>query len=459
MAVPVQTFAAQATPEAFLTAFFYIFACMGVMLGIVSLTLVDAGLVRNKNIIDTIVQKLVSALIGGIAFLIIGYGLWNWQFYQALGVPNAFSQAISDWGFLGHNMNTFSQHLDPVAVPNADMQQVFSIFFFLFGAIGAAFMHSAGVERLKAVPCYIMSAIIGGLAMPALAYLTYGSGSPLTNAGLHDFVGTFSLYIFIGVWAIVLARKLGPRHDRPTAPGNFALVAAGVLIMMVAVPMLVVGCGFLEPGAGYFGISTVDSGLGITFVNVFTAFSGGGLSGAVIAYRLRKPIFALLGPIAGYISCSALFDLAMPWQVLVVSVFGPVALLAGDALMRRFNIDEIKVAPLTLGPGLLSVLAAGVIGAGRPTGGFFGVTSGAYAFQHAHISFSMQLLGAVVDVIGTAVVAFIIVEVLDRTIGLRVTKVEEEQGLDATYWSSTDAAILDINAQTPVHPIQSQTMR
>ena len=448
-----QTYADQLTPGAFLTAFFYIFASLGVFIGTIGLILLDAGLVQQKNLVDTIVQKLANAMIGGVAFMIIGYGVWNWQFYQAFGIPHPLQQAIADWSLFGTNMSTYAQHLNPASVPGADTQQVFSIFFFVYGAIIGAFIHGAGIERLKPLPCYIMSALAGGIVMPVIIYLTYGSASPLTNNGLHDFVGTFSCYIFVGVWALVLAARLGPRTSS-TTPHSFALVAGGAMAVMIAIPMFVVGCGYLQPGAGYFGITASESGLGIIFVNVFMALGAGGIGGALIAYRLRKPQYILLGPIAGYVSCTALFDLAAPWQATVIAFFGPLVLLLGEKLVRAAGIDEPKIGPLALGPGIYSAFMAGIIGAGRPTGGFFGLKDGPYAYLHAHISHGMQIAGIAVTVVITAIVAYVVCLILDKTIGLRVTAAEEQRGLDATYWAGVGADALDA-----VSPTAAQSAR
>jgi Amt family ammonium transporter len=251
---------------------------------------------------------------------------------------------------------------------------------------------------------------------------------------LHDFVGSFSLYIFVGVWSLVLSSRLGPRRGYSGVPGNFALVGCGFFLLILAIPLVVISCGYLIPGKGYFGVTNTESGLGIVFTNVFMALGGGALSGALLAYHQRKPAFGLLGPIAGYVSCTALFDIAMPWQAFCIALAGPFIVLAGLNLVGRLGIDDPKIAPLALGPAIYSVLMAGIIGAGRPAGGVMGITQGAYAFQHAHISFGMQALGLAIMVPGMAAFAFAVVVSLEKTIGLRVSAAEEDEGLDYTYW-------------------------
>ncbi len=446
--LPSQIFPAQVGSDVYIMQLFYIIATTGAMMAVFALVLLDAGIAKSKNVIDTIVQKILCAMIGGVSFMVVGYAIWNWQFYQALGVKDAFAHAVKDWWLFGTNMTVFSQHLDPAVVPQADFQQLFALFFFAFGGLVAAFIHGAGLERMKPLPAFIMAALGGGVFLPVTTYLTWGSASPLTNAGLHDFVGSFSLYIFVGIWSLVLAWRLGPRRGYTGVPGNFALVGAGTFLLILAIPMVVVGCGYLIPGKGYFGVTNTESGLGIVFTNVFMALGGGALSGAVLAYGQRKPVYALLGPIAGYVSCTALYDIALPWQAFCISLGGPVILLAGLNLVGKLGIDEPKIAPLAVGPAIYSVLMAGIVGAGRPTGGFMGVTQGAFAFQHAHISLGMQAVGLAIMVPGIVVFAFVIIVLLEKTIGLRVSAAEEDGGLDIAYWHPKPAPTLSTTVET-----------
>src|SRR5580704_15910752 len=108
-----QAFLAQVNSDVYLTDLFYIIATTGAMIGVLSLMLLDAGLVQSKNQIDTIVQKVLCTMIGGLSFMIVGYAVWNWQFYQALGIEGAFGRSVSDWWLMGHNMMAASQHFDP----------------------------------------------------------------------------------------------------------------------------------------------------------------------------------------------------------------------------------------------------------------------------------------------------------------------------------------------------------
>jgi ammonium transporter, Amt family len=426
-------FGEQVSDSAYLIDLFYIIPTMGTFLAVFALALIDCGLVNAKHLIDTFAQKLISAFVCGGCFMLVGYAIWMWQFNQAFAVPNGFQQSISDWWLFGRYMRTYAQNIDPKVLAGAETQQIFVAFFFAYAGMLGAFIHSMGVARMRPAATYILSAFTGGVVMPFLAYLTWGPVGPLTNSGLHDFVGACSVYTFVGTWSLIIAWRLGPRIASSNS-FNPPLFVLGAMLLMLAIPIFVLGCGFLVPGTGYFGIDNTTTGIGIILCNVFMAYTGGALSGAAIAYLKRKPVFAFFGPIAGYVVCTSFFDIALPWQCLLISTIGPWILLGLKELMTAINIDDQKLVPLALGPAIFSMLVAGIIGAGRPTGGYSGAT-GAYAFQHAHISFGMQCLGILVTLAFSAVSGLVLVLAIEKTIGLRVPRTIEQDGLDMWYWN------------------------
>ena len=430
---------------------FYTLATVCLFLLVTGIGLIDAGLVRRKNVLDGWIQKILASLIAGISFMFVGYGIWNWQYFQAFGVHNSLGEAIKAWWLGGTNFMHFAQRLDPAASPEADVFQVFAVFFVAYAAVIAVLLHGAVIERIKAVPMYIISAVAGGIAMPLLAYLTWGSTSPLTNRGLHDYMGAFSLYIFVGVWALILAWRVGPRHGylKPhamtsgPAPHNLGLTAAGVGLVLFAVPFLALGCGFFFPGIGYFGISMTESGWGIALVNIFVAYSGGAIGGAIIGYWKKNPVMALLGPVAGYIGASTSIDVVHPWEMLLISFFAPFIVFIGYTVMKRIGIDEIKVVPLALFGGTYGAIISGFVAWHTKTGGYPGLT-GKYGFQHAEITPWWQFAGVGTTIGLSAISGIILIVGLEKTIGLRVSEKAEIDGLDATYWQSPPPPLDDV---------------
>jgi ammonium transporter, Amt family len=455
----MQFFKEQVTTEMYLLDVFYLMASATLILLVGAIGLIDAGLVRRKNVLETWIGKLVSALVAGGAFTVIGYGIWNWQYFTMAGVPNPLGESIKAWWLGGTNLTTYAQNLNPEAVYEADVFQVFFVFFIAYAAVVGALLHSAGLERVKAAPMFIMCAIAGGLIMPILAYLTWGSASWLTRNGTHDYMGVFSLYLLVGVWSLILVWRVGPRlgaftphpGTRGPIPHNLGLSAAGVGLILFAVPFLALGCGFIVPETGYFGVSMTTSGFGIAASNIFVAFCGGAISGAIIAYITKNPITALLGPVTGYIAGGASADIVHPWLMFLIAAGGPVCFYATYRLMLRLRLDDKKIVPLTLGTGLYGALIPGIVKWGTPTGGFFGITEGPYAFQGAEINLWWQAIGVAV-VVGIAAVSGLIVIIgLEKTIGLRVKEDIELLGLDESIWSVPP----EPNVDGPPHEVVS----
>lgn len=435
-------FPEQVTTDLFAVNVLYVVAASAVLLIIAGLAMIEAGLVAHRNFQDVVLQKMGAALIGGMAFAIVGYGIWNWQFYTALGVPDPFSQAIKDWWIGGSAVNEFAHRLDPEVVPHADALQIFLAFNIAFGALVCALIHSVGLERMKPAATYIISALVGGIVFPFTLYLTWGSASPLTTAGTHDYVGLFAAYIFVAFFGLFLVWRLGPRlgafrADRRTpgpVPNNLGLTAIGVLVILFAIPLLVLGCGYFTPGEGYNGISMSESAIGTVFNNVFVALCAGGITGLIIAYLTKNSLFFMLGPIAGYVSGAAAFDVVYPWEMFLIALPAPILMYGVYKLLYRVGLDERRIIPLGLGPGVYGVLIVGIVEWGTPTGGYFGIEEGKYAFLGSEINLWWQLIGLGSIAAIALVSAIVIVLGVEKTVGLRVTEEEEIAGLDLTYW-------------------------
>jgi ammonium transporter, Amt family len=445
-------FKEQVSTNIFQSDIFYAVATVSLFLLVIAIGMIDAGLVQRKNLLDVWIGKLAAAFIAGLGMFVIGYAIWQVSFYEAFEIPKPWGEAISQWWAGGVNVTSLPQSLNPELAPENDVFQVFLVFFVAYAMAGGALLHSAGLERVKHLPMNIIAAVAGAIVIPILLYLTWGSVGPLDKNGVHDYLGTFSLYIFVGTWALIIAWRAGPRVGAffeekidPSRPGtgflshkphNLGLTAMGVGVALFCVPFLALGCGYIVPGAGYFGISMTSSGFGLVLENVFMSFIGGALTGFAISYITKNPIMALLGPVAGYIGCAASFDVAKPLGILVISMIAPVVVYGGYLLMQKLRIDDKKIVPLALFGGVYAALAAGIAGSGKATGGYFELENGAYAFQHATITIGHQLVGVGATLGISLITGLVLIIGLEKTIGLRVDREAEIEGLDQTSWGS-----------------------
>lgn len=440
-------FNAQVSSDAFTQNFFYIVSSTAVILAVLGLILVDVGLVRRENVLSTAIQKLVVFAVGTGAYLIAGFALWNYQYNKAFGIHDGFTQSFKDWWFGGNFINTFAQNIDPAAAPGAGNSQIFFVFLAVYGGFVCALIHTSASERIRSAPMYIISAVVGGLIYPVVLWLTWGSTSPLTNTGLHDFVGAYSAYILAGTFGLVLTLKLKPRlgmfaaPGRPAtwAPNNVPMALVGVVVLLFAAPLIVMGCGYFVPGEGYYGISMTTSGLGVVYGNVIVSMVVGGVIGAILAYRSGNPVHAILGPVAGYVANTTGFDVLRPWETLIVAAAGPLVVLAAYNWVNRRRIDDSKVFPLACA-AIVGDIAVGLLAWGTPTGGYFGLT-GEFGFQHATITVWWQLLGIAATIAIAAVSAGILLTILGSVMTLRVDADDEINGIDVARWTPPETPI------------------
>lgn len=439
-------FAEQVSTDVYLKSAFYLVCTAAIIVGVIALTLIDLGLARSNSAVDTVTQKIVATIAGAAGFAVVGYAIWNWQYNIAFGVENPLWEAIKTWWIAGDGFRSPAQSIDPQILADADVMQVFAVFFVAFGGFVGAAIHTIGLERMRPGAVYLTAFLAGGVVLPVVAFLVWGSTSPLTNRGVHDFSGGLTIYLPLGVMSVLLSWKLRPRRGAfstdPNAvpkPTNLAMVGLGVLLALAVVPFFALGSGYVVPGEGYFGISMTTSSFGTVLANVFAAYIGAGISGAVLSYKLRDPYWAIAGPFTGYIAAANIADVIEPWQMLLVSLGAPLAAYAAYRLLRRLRIDDTKLGPLALGPVVWGVLIGGFTEWGERTGGYFGITEGAYAFQHAQITPLGQLVGLLVVVIVVAAITLTVATLLDKGGRLRLTDEEREHGMDELFWDVTPA--------------------
>jgi ammonium transporter, Amt family len=427
----------------------YASGTLGALVILAGLLLVDVGGVRRVNIFDTVIQKLIAFFIGFVVYFAIGFAIWNWQYYVAFEIDQPYWTAIKDWWLGGSLSGALAQDVDPaqeVMGANLNNQQIFIFFLACFAGIINVLIGLAVTERIKASAYFAISAVCA-VVSSLLSWLTWGSTGPLTNEGYHDFFGAGFVYVFAGAVALVLVRKLGQRpgmYSPHRIVGeyrsyNLGITTIGLVLIITGLPFVILSCGFFFAGDGgvealFVGVNMSDTSIGVAFNNLGLAWAGGALTGALIAYRTKKYIYTLLGPFAGYVAGSPAFDIYAPWEMFLVSAAAPLVAYAVYEWTQRREFDEHKLIPLFLGVGSYGILMVGVLNWGTAGGGYFGLTEGDYAFQHAEVNLLWQAIGLVVCIAAGLATGWIMSAILERTTGLGVSEDVQVAGYDATYW-------------------------
>jgi ammonium transporter, Amt family len=448
-----QVFPEQVTTNSLAQNIVYALGTVGALSILAGLMMVDLGGVRRVNVFDATIQKLIGFFIGFVVYFLIGFAIWNWQYYVAFDVPDPYWQSIKDWWLGGTLAGDLAQTTDPAVAPGLNNQQIFIFFLASFAGIINVLIHLSVTERMKASAFYVVC-VVAAVVSSLLSWLTWGSTGPLTNLGYHDFFGSGFVYVFAGAMAFVLTRKVGGRpgmyapHPRvgDYRSYNLGVTAVGVILIMAGLPMVILSCGFFfEPEALFVSVNMSDTSIGIAFNNLGLAWAGGAITGAIIAYRTKNYIYTLLGPFAGYVSGAPAFDVYAPWQMFLVALVAPLVSYAVYEWTQRKEIDEHKLINLFLGVGSYGILMVGLIEWGTKGGGYFGVEEGTYAFQNAEINVGWQALGLVVCIAVGLVTAWVLAAILERTTGLREDEDTIVEGFDLRKWE----IIHDIEPQHP----------
>jgi ammonium transporter, Amt family len=439
-------FPEQVTTNSLVQNVVYASGTVGAIMILAGLLMVDVGGVRRVNVFAAAIEKMVGFFIGFVVYFLIGFAIWNWQYYVAFDVSDPYWQAIKDWWLGGSFANDLAQNVDQASMgANLNNQQIFIFFLAAFAGIVNVLIHLSVTERMKPAAYYVIC-VVAAVVSSVLSWLTWGSTGPLTNAGFHDFFGVGFVYLFPAGMALILVRKVGSRpgmyEPHPRVPeyrsSNLGLTTAGVAVIFAGLPMVILSCLFFFGGEGFdslaVSVTMADTSVGIAFNNLGLAWAGGALTGAAIAYWKRSYIYLLLGPLGGYVACAVAFDVYKPWQTLLVAMGAPIACYAVYEFSQGRRFDEHKLTPLFLGAGSYGLIMVGLVSWGTEKGGYFGVTEGDYAFQNAEINLLWQIVGLVV-IVGTGVVtAWILAFILERTIGLRLSEEEQVAGVDAGDW-------------------------
>ncbi len=448
------TWLAQATPQfpeqvttnLLLQNLIYASGTVGAIMILAGLLMVDVGGVRRVNVFAAAIEKMVGFFIGFVVYFLIGFAIWNWQYYVAFDVADPYWQAIKDWWLGGTFANDLAQDVDQASLgANLNNQQIFIFFLAAFAGIVNVLIHLSVTERMKPAAYYVIC-VVAAVVSSVLSWLTWGSTGPLTNAGFHDFFGVGFVYLFPAGMALVLVRRVGARpgmyEPHPQVPeyrsSNLGLTTAGVAVIFAGLPMVILSCLFFfaaeEAEALAVSVTMADTSVGIALNNLGLAWAGGALTGAAIAYWKRSYIYLLLGPLGGYVACAVAFDVYKPWQTLLVAMGAPIVCYAVYEFSQARRWDEHKLTPLFLGAGSYGLIMVGLVSWGTEKGGYFGLTEGDYAFQNAEINVFWQLIGLVVIVGAGILTAAILAPILERTTGLRLSEEEQVAGVDSGDW-------------------------
>ena len=387
------------------------------------LILFYGGLVRKKNVLSTMMHSLILMALISALWMVFGYSM-------AFAPGNAFCGNPLTHLFLK----------GVGAAPNADYAptipaETFMLFQMMFAIITPALISGAVAERVKFKAYVAFMLAWAVLIYFPLCHMVWGKGGFFNWAldgkiPVLDFAGGTVVHISSGVSALVFAIMIGKRAGFPREQ----MVPHNVVLSLVGTGLLWVGW------FGFNAGSALNAGALATSAFAATHFSAAAaaLSWAAMEWKLKgKP--SVLGAAAGMVAGLATITpasgfVSIPAAFCIGLVAGVVCYTAVTKIKSIFNYDD-------------SLDVFGVHGIGSVTGmlmlGFlaspevnpaiantFKANGVAVSLAGSSHQFVNQLIGVAFTVVLAVVGTFLIVKIVDATIGLRVDQEDESAGLD-----------------------------
>ena len=365
-------------------------------------SLLEAGFVRTKNAVNVTMKIFADLTFGVLAYYLVGAGL----------------MFGSDWhGLFGTSL--FS--IDGLVVPNGVPVPVFVLFQIGFAIAVASIVSGAVAERMKFIAYIAVVVLMCGVVYPLCGHWVWGADGWLARLGMEDFAGSAVIHAMGGFAALALASVLGPRSNRFNkdgsvnvfAPSNIPLASAGAFILIF----------------GWFGfnagstLNALDPKLPGIALNTFLAAASGGASAIMYTlarFKVADPSMAINGSLAGLVAVTAGCAYIGPHSAILVGLFAGILVILAIGWIDRLKIDDPVGAVAVHGiNGIFGTLAVGL----------FDTQSGWLTTGHMHL-FLVQLLGVAVVAVWGFGMGHLIGVGIKKTIGIRVTHEQEEQGLD-----------------------------
>lgn len=370
--------------------------------------MLEAGLVRSKNVSMQCLKNISLYSLAGIMFWVTGYNLMYTD--------------VTSW------IGTFGPY-GMQAVGEADVETGYSVasdwfFQMVFCATTASIVSGTIAERVKFWPFMIFVAVLTGFIYPITGSWEWGTGW-LDQRGFSDFAGS-TLVHSVGGWAALAgALIIGPRMGRYV--NGKITVMPGSSIPLATLGTFILWLGWFGfNGASQLAMGTIGdvSDVSKIFVNTNMAAAGGVVTAIILTQLLYKKIdvtMALNGALAGLVSITAEpLAPSVPASILIGSIGGVIVVFAVP-LLDKLKIDDVVGAiPVHLLAGIWGTL----IVAWNTQSEVDGVTLSVGA------QLGVQALGVVTIGAFTFAISAIVWTILKFTIGVRPSEEDELLGMD-----------------------------
>jgi Amt family ammonium transporter len=405
------------------TAWVLISTALVMLMTFPGLALFYGGLVRRKNVLATIMQSFFVLCMISIQWILIGYSL-------SFGPDRGhFIGSLAWMGLKGVGM-----------APNPDYAAtiphlLFMAYQMMFAVITPGLITGAFAERMKFSTYVVFTLLWATLVYDPVCHWVWGTGGWLKNMGALDFAGGTVVHVSSGISALICALIIGKRRGygiEPMPPHNLPLCLIGAALLWF----------------GWFGFNA-GSALGANelavsaFIATNTAAAAAALTWMFIEWKvIGKPTIlgGATGAVAGLVAITPAAGFVTPLSSIIIGMMVGVVCYTSVAVIKlRFGYDDsldafgVHGVGGTLGALATGLLAQKIVNPAGNNGLFFGNTG----------LLMTQATGVIATAAYAVSVTFVLLKVLDATMGLRVEDKEEVIGLDITQHEESAYTLLD----------------
>ncbi|HKV87473.1 MAG TPA: ammonium transporter [Candidatus Dormibacteraeota bacterium] len=411
--------ATQAAGVAADTVWVIVAACF-VMFMQAGFAMLEVGFSRMKNV-GAVVAKVVTNLsVSSIAYWAVGFGF-------AFGAGGIFA-FIGGSGFFP----TFSpgSQLNLPAIASSTAPAAAKWFFeFVFCAVSLAIVWGTMLERTKFIVYILFGVPFAAFIYPLISHQLFGGGFLMATLGSQDFAGSTVVHLTGATAGLAGLLLLGPRigkyeRGRSNAiPGhNMPLAQLGVLILWF----------------GWFGFnpgSTLNAtNLHFADVVVVTnlAAAGGAVAAMATVYFITRTTDVGMignGAIAALVAITAPSGYVEPWAGIVIGLVAGVIVVVGVLAIDKYLDDPVGALPAHGLAGIWGTLSCGLFTV-PALARFNGVGQGGLFYTGSFHQLGAQAIAVTASFITVFVLSYGLFWIIKKTVGLRVSAVEEMEGLD-----------------------------
>jgi ammonium transporter, Amt family len=389
------------------TAWMLTSTALVLMMSIPGLALFYGGMVRKKNVLATLMQTFAIVCVVTLLWWLIGY---SWAFTPGNGFIGGSSRALfAGMTFMHDPVNKLSVSHLALTIP----ETVYAMFQLTFAAITPALIAGAFADRMKFSAMLVFMAAWSLLVYSPIAHMVWEPTGWLNSAGVLDYAGGTVVHINAGIAGLastfVLGKRLGfGREAMP--PHNLTLTLIGASMLWV---------GWFGFNAGSAGAADGRAGMAMLVTQMATAAAALAWMFAEWITKGKPSVLGIAsGAVAGLVAITPASGFVGPTPAVIIGLCaGVVCFFAATSLKHAMGYDD-------------SLDAFGVHGIGGIIGALLTGVFVSKEISGVDGSFLIQLKGVAVTIVYGLVVSFVILKVIDMTMGLRVSEEQEREGLD-----------------------------